>query len=268
MNLDVPIVFANIPKGTPVGDVNNDGVIDSVDAELVAQYRAGTISDNGLNLIAADANGDGQIDTVDAMIIQQYIDGDYAGYIDSMNDINGVWYWNPDLEQYIFNIPVADITTSNSAVLIPDYSIDSKAFVKAECIEGAIRLYFKAYPVTDRRCAIISADGDGSVVVTNLNAGSGGATEEQLAQIQKNADDIAALPIKVDEVDGYTDLVGLRQVTAVSVTQADNTISVLLTYEGDVTSNSIIALDENGRPSKIVTDGVECNVTWTGFDTE
>jgi hypothetical protein len=110
-------------------------------------------------------------------------------------------------------------------------------------------------------------DGDGSVVISNLidATGSAGATEEQIAQIQKNADDIAALPVKVN--DGYTDIEGLRQVTSMTITKSDSTITVTTILEGNQSSESVITLDLDGRPTKIVTDGIECPVTWSGFDT-
>lgn len=76
---------------------------------------------------------------------------------------------------------------------------------------------------------------------------------------------LAELPISVDE-EGYTDISGLRQVTATSVVQSDNTITVTTTLEGGTTSTSVITLDENDYPVTITTDGVACAVSWTGFE--
>ena len=76
-----------------------------------------------------------------------------------------------------------------------------------------------------------------------------------------------AIPFTVTE-DGYTDISGLRQATAVSMVKVDNTVTVSTTLQGDDTIVSEITLDEEGYPSKIVTDGVECAVSWEGFEDE
>ncbi|MCW8965689.1 MAG: glycoside hydrolase family 3 C-terminal domain-containing protein, partial [Candidatus Pacearchaeota archaeon] len=65
------------PPGT-LGDVNNDGSVDIVDALLIAQYYV-DLNPANLNPEAADTNCDGQIDIVDALLIAQY----YVGLSDS-----------------------------------------------------------------------------------------------------------------------------------------------------------------------------------------
>lgn len=57
------------------GDVNEDGVIDNIDAMLVMQYTVGIIGDDGLVAQAADVDGSGSADNVDAMLIMQYAVG-------------------------------------------------------------------------------------------------------------------------------------------------------------------------------------------------
>ena len=64
---------ATIPKtGTPAGDVNGDGKIDTNDAIAVMRYDAllETLSDEAI--AAADVNGDGKADIIDAILILQY----------------------------------------------------------------------------------------------------------------------------------------------------------------------------------------------------
>ncbi|MBQ3081551.1 MAG: hypothetical protein IJC49_03780 [Clostridia bacterium] len=51
------------------GDVNNDGVIDNLDAVMILKYDAGLINDIS---DIADANGDGYIDNLDATLILKY----------------------------------------------------------------------------------------------------------------------------------------------------------------------------------------------------
>lgn len=262
-----PMLITTIPKGPVKGDVNGDGIVDNSDYELMMQYRAGEIAEDALDLEAADVNNDGNINVTDVTILNKYIEGDNAGYIADMNDIVHVWYWDPDLKQYIFNISIQDVTANTSAILIPERPISNEVLISAECLDGMIRLHFNACPTEAFKCGVIYMDGDGSVVISNLidATGSAGATEEQIAQIQKNADDIAALPVKVN--DGYTDIEGLRQVTSMSITKSDSTITVTTILEGNQSSESVITLDLDGRPTKIVTDGIECPVTWSGFDT-
>ena len=53
-----------------IGDVNNDGTLNIVDALLVAQYYVG-LNPSGFDQSLADLNSDGQIDIVDALVIAQ-----------------------------------------------------------------------------------------------------------------------------------------------------------------------------------------------------
>lgn len=57
----------SIPEG--MGDVNNDGVIDNLDAVLVLKYDAGLVNDIS---DVADVNGDDTIDNLDATLILKY----------------------------------------------------------------------------------------------------------------------------------------------------------------------------------------------------
>jgi len=52
------------------GDVNDDGSVNSVDAQLVLQLKAGLI-DTLANVASADVNGDGEVTSVDAALILQ-----------------------------------------------------------------------------------------------------------------------------------------------------------------------------------------------------
>ena len=58
------------------GDVNNNGVVDIVDALMVAQYYVG-LNPSNFDLSSGDTNCDGSVDIVDALIIAQY----YVGLI-------------------------------------------------------------------------------------------------------------------------------------------------------------------------------------------
>jgi len=60
------------------GDVNNDGLVNVVDALLIAQYYVGLYL-FGFDAVYADTNCDGDINIVDALLIAQY----YVGLIDT-----------------------------------------------------------------------------------------------------------------------------------------------------------------------------------------
>lgn len=56
---------------TDLGDVNNDGTIDIIDALLIAQYYVG-LNPSGFDISAADVDCDGGVDIVDALLVAQY----------------------------------------------------------------------------------------------------------------------------------------------------------------------------------------------------
>ena len=67
------------PTDTPVpekvcGDVNEDGVANSVDASLILQFKAGLISSLP-NESSGDVNGDGALTSVDAALLLQFTAG-------------------------------------------------------------------------------------------------------------------------------------------------------------------------------------------------
>jgi hypothetical protein len=62
------------PPATSLGDVNNDGNINIVDALLVAQYYVG-LNPSNFDTSRADTNCDGSINIVDALLIAQYYVG-------------------------------------------------------------------------------------------------------------------------------------------------------------------------------------------------
>lgn len=72
------------PSGsTPVpgtlGDVNDDGNVDIIDALLVAQFYVG-LNPSPFNQNAADTNCDGSVDIIDALLIAQYYVGLISGF--------------------------------------------------------------------------------------------------------------------------------------------------------------------------------------------
>ena len=66
--------YTAIPWEVPytLGDVNDDGKINVVDANLVRRYSAKLITLGKEEAVAADVNGDGKINVVDANLIRRY----------------------------------------------------------------------------------------------------------------------------------------------------------------------------------------------------
>ena len=70
---EVTIYAATEKPAIMLGDANDDGVVDALDASFIQQYVAGKISID--NEEAADVNQDGVIDAQDASLIQQKVAG-------------------------------------------------------------------------------------------------------------------------------------------------------------------------------------------------
>ena len=55
-----------------IGDANNDGAVNSIDAMYILQYDVELIGADEINLTLADVNGDGKVNSIDAMYILRY----------------------------------------------------------------------------------------------------------------------------------------------------------------------------------------------------
>ncbi len=69
-NFTLKLLWKDDPNAKPLGDVNDDGKVDSTDARLVLQYAVKKI--DSLKNQVADVNGDGKTDSTDARLILQY----------------------------------------------------------------------------------------------------------------------------------------------------------------------------------------------------
>lgn len=72
----------NVTVGSAVvlGDVNGDGEIDNLDANLVYRYFNGKVTLTDEQLAAADVNGDGEVDNLDANTIYRYFNGKITAF--------------------------------------------------------------------------------------------------------------------------------------------------------------------------------------------
>lgn len=54
--------------------------------------------------------------------------------------------------------------------------------------------------------------------------------------------------------------------TTVNIVRQKGYVNIGIIYEDNTTGAAVIVLEENGDPSKIVTNNTTCNLTWTGFE--
>lgn len=72
-------------------------------------------------------------------------------------------------------------------------------------------------------------------------------------------------PVNVAE-DGYTNIAGLRHLVSGKMIRNGQIISIHTVWDGDVTHEEVITLDENGLPVNIESDGQEIPIEMEGFD--
>ena len=70
---EVQIKVINSQEKYTIGDVNNDGKVNTLDAVKVLQYVSKKISLTDTQILAADTNKDGKINTLDAVRILQFV---------------------------------------------------------------------------------------------------------------------------------------------------------------------------------------------------
>lgn len=85
MKIDPSMPSHSIPDPTPVpspsptasvglcGDVNEDGLVDSLDLTVLKRYVLRKIDDSKIAKRLADVNEDGVIDSLDVSILKRYI---------------------------------------------------------------------------------------------------------------------------------------------------------------------------------------------------
>jgi hypothetical protein len=93
---------ASFLSGQELGDVNQNQVVDIVDALLVAQYYVGLVPATFYTQFA-DANGNGTVDIVDALLIARY----YVGTIKNFP----VYDYPVDSKYLVLTVPVIDENT-------------------------------------------------------------------------------------------------------------------------------------------------------------
>lgn len=93
----------------------------------------------------------------------------------------------------------------------------------------------------------LTTDAEGNIVTGDAPAGGGTGTGDGGASVEAV---LAAIP----------------QATGISASKSGNLITIETALDDGSSTTSVVTLDSGGYPVGIVTDGVECPVSWTGFD--
>lgn len=145
------------------GDINQDGVIDTSDVELITNYIAGTQKLDSLQLILADLNHDGKIDDTDLYLLNNYIaqNGNEYGdtnniyYIKSLDNVYSITE-NKDTTDMQLDTAHISLDKSDNSLLI------SNKVLKAKADSGKISVH--AYN------GELNLAGDDKVIITSNSA--------------------------------------------------------------------------------------------------
>lgn len=171
-------VKVTIPNGRMRGDVDGDGKFTynpsdmsdmSTDVGLIyAHVTGGQTLTDATQLLCADANNDGNINGNDISLVSSIISGSVKP--GEYTEVTGNWTNNPNYAtedgQFYTDIPVTGMTANHSASVIVKGTFENDFFTKAECIEGAIRIYAKLCPISALTAVVSWGSGNGTAVIT------------------------------------------------------------------------------------------------------
>ena len=166
--------FANhtlitIPAGRMRGDIDGDGKFTQNDVDTLFKHISGEeILTDSTQLLCCDANSDGVVDGTDINFCSNLVIGSTkAG---KCTEVTGNWTNNPNYAteygQFYSDIPITGMTANHSASVIVKGTYENGFFPKAECIEGAIRIYAKLCPISALTAVVSWGSGDGTAVIT------------------------------------------------------------------------------------------------------
>ena len=165
-------IIVSIPSGRMRGDVDGDGKFTLADFNLINSHVNGTatITDE-IQLLCADINNDGSIGAKDNSISYRlYFDDSKAG---AYTEITGNWTNNPNYEtedgQFYVDISIEGMSTTSSASVLVQGEYELGLFTKAECIEGALRIYARLCPIGAINAIVSWGTGDGTAIITAEN---------------------------------------------------------------------------------------------------
>ena len=283
--------FISIPSGRMRGDVDGDGKFTLADYNLIVNHINGTatITDE-TQLLCADINNDGGVSTKDNSISYDLYLGDRkAG---AYTEITGNWTNNPNYEteegQFYTDISIEGMSTTSSASVLVQGEYELGFFTKAECIEGALRIYARLCPIGAINAIVSWGTGDGTAIITAENYVPEGdifiatydvTTSEEL---KKARDDGKAIFVKRSKFylpmtmsvgsirfifTGFQDSVKGVYITCYNDTWSSNDIIALPTVTTDDTGNALM-VNSSGVWAKTLPADARINLGITYGTTE
>lgn len=164
--------FISIPSGRMRGDVDGDGKFTQNDANTLLKHVTGEeILTDSTQLLCCDVNSDGEISGEDTNACYKIVDGiTKAG---AYTEITGNWTNNPNYEteegQFYTDISIEGMSATSSASVLVQGEYELGFFTKAECIEGALRIYARLCPIGAINAIVSWGTGDGTAIITAEN---------------------------------------------------------------------------------------------------
>ena len=163
-----------IPGGRMRGDINGDGKLTQADVDLLSAYvfDPSTTPLDDIQLLCADVRGDSNINGTDTLWLRQCVANTRKPGSCAL-EVTGNWTNNPNYDteegQFYTDIPITGMTANHSALITVKGSFENGFFTKAECIEGAIRIYAKLCPISTCQAIVTWGDGNGTAVIITEN---------------------------------------------------------------------------------------------------
>lgn len=161
-------ILITIPAGRMRGDIDGDGKFTQNDADtLLKHVNKQEILTDPTQLLCCDVDSSGAVNVVDVAACRNLITGKTkAG---EYTEITGNWTNNPNYAteegQFYTDIPITGMTANHSASVIVKGTYESGIFPKAECVEGAIRIYAKLCPISALTAVVSWGSGNGTAVI-------------------------------------------------------------------------------------------------------
>lgn len=196
----VNMAFVQMMPGWMRGDIDGDGEITALDlaeARNMVEYQD---TEDEQMLWCADADGDGEVTSDDADAIESYITGN--GGITAMADYYNNWTYDEEEECFYIELGVTGVTADSNVVTVVKGTHKRGAFVKAECLDGGVRVYAKYLPNDYFDCLVLYMEGDGTALVIPENTAESTAPLTKLRMASSTPGSSKIFTVEVDD-DGY-----------------------------------------------------------------
>ena len=165
-------ILVTITSGRMRGDIDGDGKFTQNDIDTLTKHVNGEeILTDSTQLLSCDVNSDGKVNGTDTNACYRLVAGTIkAG---QYTEVTGNWTSNPNYAtedgQFYTDISIDGMSTASSASVLVQGEYELGFFVKAECIEGALRIYAKRCPIKSTNAIVSWGTGDGTATITAEN---------------------------------------------------------------------------------------------------